>query len=275
MFGYVKPFKPELKVREWEHYRAIYCGLCHALQRKFGVMHRFALSYDITFLTLVLNTFEKNKCEYTKKRCIASPFKKKCIACNSPAIDFTADVSAILSYYNICDSIKDNKFIKSIPYRIVKLFFLSAYKKAKKALFWFDEVVCQNLYKLSELERKGEKNLDAPADMFAQILSSLSQYFEGDTARIAREIFYHIGRAIYIIDALCDVEEDTKTGNYNPIVLAGLSREEVVETINCSLNAAISALNLIDADTNLILNILSLGIPSVFEKKEKVNERPI
>ncbi len=272
MFGYVKPYKPELKVREWEHYRAIYCGLCHALRRKFGIIHRFALSYDITFLTLVLNTFEGNKCEYTKKRCIASPFKKKCIACNSSAIDFTADVSVILSYFNVCDSIADNGFIKAIPYRFAKFLFSSAYKKAKKSIPWFDEVVRENLYKLSEIERNKEKSLDAPADTFAKILAALSRYFDGDTARITNEIFYHIGRAIYIIDALCDFEDDAKIGNYNPLALCNIGREDAVQTVNCSLNAAISAINLVDFDTNLILNIIALGIPSALDKKEKADE---
>lgn len=274
MFGYVKPYKAELKVCEWEHYRATYCGLCHALRRKFGVFHRFALSYDITFLTLILNTFEGNTCKYEKKRCIASPFRKKCVLCRSDATDFTADVSAILSYFSICDSIADKGFFKGLPYRFTKLLFSSAYKKAKRTLPWFDEVVSDCIFELSEIERNMTASIDAPADTFARIIASLSRYFEGEKERITKELFYHIGRAIYIIDALCDMDEDVKNKTYNPIVLSGVSRTEVIQTINCSLNAAISALNLADADVSIAMNILSLGLPSIIEK-EKVNERPI
>ncbi len=272
MFGYVKPYKAELKVRKWEHYRPVYCGLCHALRQKFGVMHRFALSYDITFLALVLDAFGDKNCEYTKKRCIASPFKKKCVVCNSKAVNFTADVSVILSYFKICDSIADSNAVRAIGYKFLRLLFLPAYKKAKKTLPWFDAIVIEKLNELSQIERKMEKNIDAPADAFAKILASLSRYFDGNNARITYEIFYHIGRAIYIIDALCDVNDDVKKKNYNPVVLCNLERDEVIETINCSLNTAIAALNLVNADTNLILNILALGIPDVLDKKEKTNE---
>ena len=30
MFGYVRPNRDELKVRELRDYEALYCGLCHA-----------------------------------------------------------------------------------------------------------------------------------------------------------------------------------------------------------------------------------------------------
>ncbi len=274
MFGYVKPYKAELKVCEWEHYRATYCGLCHALRRKFGIFHRFALSYDITFLTLILNTFEGKACKCEKKRCIASPVKKRCVLCSSDATDFTADVSAVLSYYSICDSVADKGFFKGIPYRFTKLLFSGAYKKAKKNLPWFDEVVSSCISELSEIEKNKVAGIDAPADTFARILASLSRYFDGEKARITKELFYHIGRAIYIIDALCDIDEDIKNKTYNPILLSNTSRDEVIQTINCSLNAAISALNLANTDVSIAVNILTLGIPSVIEK-EKLNERPV
>ena len=36
MFGYVRPYKPELKVKEYELFRAAYCGLCWSLKEKYG-----------------------------------------------------------------------------------------------------------------------------------------------------------------------------------------------------------------------------------------------
>ena len=48
MFGYVRPYKDELRVREYEQYKAIYCGLCRALGKNYGVLSRLTLSYDCT-----------------------------------------------------------------------------------------------------------------------------------------------------------------------------------------------------------------------------------
>ena len=47
MYGYVRPDKGELKVSEYELYRAAYCGLCHALKKRCGFGARMALSYDL------------------------------------------------------------------------------------------------------------------------------------------------------------------------------------------------------------------------------------
>ena len=44
MFGYVRPDAPELKIREFERFRACYCGLCHEMSRKYGTAARFILN---------------------------------------------------------------------------------------------------------------------------------------------------------------------------------------------------------------------------------------
>ena len=66
MFGYVRPNRDELKVRELRDYEALYCGLCHALGRRHGFFARFFLNYDFTFLAMLLDgskpTAEQKRC---------------------------------------------------------------------------------------------------------------------------------------------------------------------------------------------------------------------
>ncbi|MDR2606325.1 MAG: DUF5685 family protein, partial [Oscillospiraceae bacterium] len=50
----MKPYKPELKMREWETYHAVYCGLCASLKKRYGFAARFAVNYDFTFLIMLL-----------------------------------------------------------------------------------------------------------------------------------------------------------------------------------------------------------------------------
>ena len=52
MFGYIIVHKPELKVREYETYKASYCGLCRSLKKRHGRIGQMTLSYDMTFLAL-------------------------------------------------------------------------------------------------------------------------------------------------------------------------------------------------------------------------------
>ena len=55
MYGYIVMNKPELKIREYERYRAYYCGLCRALKTDAGMRGQISLSYDMTFLALLLS----------------------------------------------------------------------------------------------------------------------------------------------------------------------------------------------------------------------------
>ena len=76
MFGYIRISKPELKVKEYEMYKAVYCSLCKYLGKEYGILSRLTLSYDFTFLAL-LNMSLKDGCEnFHKGRCAFNPIKK-------------------------------------------------------------------------------------------------------------------------------------------------------------------------------------------------------
>ena len=72
MFGYIRPLKDELKVREFNRYKACYCGLCHTLKEQYGAFARNILSYDFVFLAMLLWDSEEPVTHCA--RCLASPF---------------------------------------------------------------------------------------------------------------------------------------------------------------------------------------------------------
>ena len=57
MFGYVRPVREELKCRDFDLYKATYCGLCGAMRRRYGWLAPMFLNYDFTFLALLLSSF--------------------------------------------------------------------------------------------------------------------------------------------------------------------------------------------------------------------------
>ena len=71
MFGYVKPDANELLVKEYEFYRALYCGICHSMKKNTGSRSRITLTYDSVFLALVRMLYEDDiEFKVVKKRCI-------------------------------------------------------------------------------------------------------------------------------------------------------------------------------------------------------------
>lgn len=272
MFGYVRPFREELKVRELEAYEAMYCGLCAAMGRRHGFVARMLLNYDFTFLAMVLAPKEdRPSTEYC--RCPANPLRKKCACVRTPGLEAAADESVILSYWKLRDTVQDDGFWKGLGARALSLLLRRGYRKAAAARPEFDATVRTCLEELRALELAGSPSLDRTADTFARILQAAAPQSGDETRdRAVGQLLYHVGRWIYLTDAWDDLDEDGASGGYNPIRarFGGGEREEAEylrTTLRHSLNLAASAFMLVDLGGwgPVIENILYLGLPAVEE----------
>ena len=214
MFGYVLPSQERLSEEEKKRFQAVYCGLCHTLGKRYGIAGRMILNYDLTFLAMLLQDGPAERCE---KNCIAHPLKKRPCACQSKSLEAAADMSVILSWWQIRDGIADHGFWKGLKYRAAALLLSRAYKKAKRLQPDFDRQTQRHLRELAELEQAGEPSLDKPADTFARLLAgAAAQVLHSTKRRVLETLLYHLGRWIYLVDAADDLEKDVTSGAYNP-----------------------------------------------------------
>ena len=65
MFGYVTAHEPELKVKEFHKYKGYYCGLCQQLKRNYGHLGQLTLTYDMTFLIIILTSLYEKEPDVT------------------------------------------------------------------------------------------------------------------------------------------------------------------------------------------------------------------
>jgi len=271
LYGYVRPDRGMLPGREYQQFRAAYCGLCEALRRRYGPAARFAVNYDFTFMAMVLS---RGGCSQWR-RCPAHPLKKRPCACGSPAMDAAADFTVILAWRKLKDSLKDDGFFRSLPSRAAMLLLRRAFRRASERRPAFSDNTRLCLEELSRLEREKCDSLDRPADAFARILSFAAEDAENEgERRIQKEIFYHVGRCVYILDAADDLEKDVRTGNYNPLVfrmnaadghLSDAEKETIRTTLLLSQRSAAAALalRLPDVWQPILENIITCGLPGV------------
>jgi len=276
MFGYVRPLKGELKVREYEEFKAVYCGLCHALKRKCGFRARFIVNYDFTFLAMLLS--EKEQCQYQYSRCVASPFKKKCFVIDDPALDIAAEYSVILTYWKLRDSVRDGGFVESLTARSLSLLLYRAYKRASERNAEFAELTKSNLSELNALEKDKCDSIDKIADKFSLILAgAAANTGETDRERVLYHALYQIGRVVYIMDAIDDLREDAESDTYNVLAcrfctqngeLSDADKDEIRLTLTHSVNLIISAFDLLERNAfyEVLENIILGGIPFVADK---------
>lgn len=276
MFGYVRPYKPELKVKEYEMFRAAYCGLCWALKEKYGGIARYIINYDLTFLAMLL-TDEQCSPEVCKGRCPASPCRKKQYLKSGEAFEFAADCSIILTWWKLKDAAQDGGFKEKLLAVPALAVLKRKYKRAEKARPGFASEVSRLLTELSQLEKDNNPSLDAAADKFAKILEAASAGADNESdRRILAQLLYHLGRYIYIVDAVDDYPDDSKSGNYNPLIhrfetggaaLTEEQRETLEITLRHSEGLISSAYELKNKNVYdaILSNIVYLGLENVRE----------
>jgi hypothetical protein len=141
VFGYVRPYKPELKMREFTRYRACYCGLCKMIKEDYGEIPRYSTTYDLTFLTLTLLALDPVDYGQNLERCFFHAGQKTPVATPSDPLSYVAGLAVLLSYYKILDNIDDRD--KPVQSRLAQTAYKSSYKKAKAA-FPEEEAIIKN-----------------------------------------------------------------------------------------------------------------------------------
>lgn len=257
MFGYVKVYKDELKIKEYNLFKAYYCGLCKALGKRFGLLTRLGLSFDMTFLAFMLSSANDSGIEIKKERCIAHVSKRPVVK-NNEIINYTADMSIVLAYYKLLDDIKDDLSLKAIFAILAYVLPMRRVRKTRRAEV---EVIKENLNKLSKLEKENCDDLDQVAHCFANILKKLfTPSFLPKNDDMA-SLGYHLGRWIYIIDAFADRKKDKKAKTYNPINTSKISKEIIEQSLGYTLyTIGEYAKKTSHKNEEIVSNIIYLGL---------------
>lgn len=290
MFGYVTIYKDDLKISEYNVFRAYYCGLCREIGR-YSQAARLGLSYDMTFLSILLSSLSEQPIKTEMQRCIAHPTSRRAVAVSDKACEYCAHMSILLTYLKFADDWRDDKSITALCGMGV---YFPAVRKIRKLYPEQYEKITDGLNSLGRLEKENCASVDETADCFAKILSALfSPPFEEDEAinRTLSWLGYNIGRWIYLLDAYHDIDRDIKKKSYNPFLasFSGGTAEELKEklkeelnvTMTYTLSAACSAYELLPIQKNdaLLRNILYLGLKSrqdaILEGKAGTPNEPV
>lgn len=292
MFGYVTPCKMELKIKDYEKFRAYYCGLCSAIKKNFGQLPRVVLNYDMTFLAALIDSLNDDNRSFIKSRCIVHPLKKRLMIIDNKALDYASFCNVSLAYYKLLDDVNDNNSIKA------KLFskMLLTYIKKDTSLKDVNNKIKSSLNELNVMERnENTTNLDELAHPFADLTGFIISHYHRDS-EFCEPLYwlgYNLGKWIYIIDAWDDLEKDMHQKKFNAINCvfntANLSYDRFKKLAEKRIDYLLTTcakesfynLTKLDLKKNkeLLYNILQLGLldkmNSIFGRSELNNERSI
>jgi len=278
LLGVMMVRKDELKFREYDRYRGYYCGLCRAIGKRCGSICRMALSFEMTFLAMLHTSLYEPETECGKHRCLFHPVSKQLMFSNE-AIDYAADLSALISYYDLRDGWEDERRVDKLA---VSEALRRAAKRAGERLPRQKEAVERYVEKLHEIEQKNDQNLDAAANLTGEMLAQLYVMREDVYAKDLRELGFYLGKFIYLCDSYEDIERDIKKKNYNPLIARSgdeafaVNCEQMLSDMMARAAMAFERLPLLE-DAEIMRNILYSGIWLRFEhasEQRKAKKKP-
>lgn len=273
MFGYVTANKPELKIREFARYRGFYCGLCRRLRRNYGLPGQLTLTYDMTFLIILLSSLYEPETQESRKRCLVHPGRRQFMLQNEIS-DYAAAMNVLLSHDHFADNWQDEKKLRSL---VAMKIFAGKKKRIVRQYPRQARAVREALAELAEREREDCRDIDAVSRPFGALMAELFVWREDSFGNILRPFGFYLGKFIYIIDAWMDVEDDRKKGCYNPFAeRCGEPDfdERVRDMLDGTLRMAVAEFEKLPCEQDLALlrNILYEGVWTKSERKQKDDE---
>ena len=284
VYGYVRPFVPDLRVAEFERYRAVYCGLCRCMGKATGQLSRVSVSYDFTFYAAVRLILAGEIPEFVLMRCPAHPGSRRMTAKETPALLFSAAVSASFADAKTRDDLADERGFSRFGPIVRSPFTAGMSRRAEKLLPpGAKEGICERLALLGEAEKERSPSADRTSKLFGSALGfAFALGLEGEKAEKACRIGEAAGRFVYLCDAAEDLPGDVKQGRYNPLAegygkyalgedgkLSPMVRESLAAAVPILLEPLGEEADSLDPAHPLapvVKNIVYLGLPSVLNR---------
>ena len=272
MFGLVRPYMNDLSEEEKARYKAVYCGLCRALNEKYGLAGRMGLNYDMTFLIILLDSLYEPQEQTKDAVCPPHPVKKH-RETKSEFTDYAADMTVALTYYKALDDWMDEG---SKTGKVYSGLLKRSYQQVKERWPRQCEAIEKSLDALHEVEKDEAAQPERAADLSGRMLADIFAVKEDFFQRQMAGLGYFLGKFIYMMDAAIDYEDDRKKGCYNPLNGMNVTPEEALEILRQPMGQAAETFETLPLiqDANLMRNILYSGVWQTYnyEMSKKQNE---
>lgn len=258
MFGHVQANLQDLPQEEQTRYRAAYCGLCRTLGRRYGALARLGLTYDLTFLTLLLSSLYEPEEKTGVLRCLPHPRKTHEYMTNV-CTEYAADMTVALVYFKCLDDWRDEH---KGSRKIYASWLARPYAQVQARWPEKCRVIEERLTELSQIEQRQDPAPDAAARCFGRLMEELFVFRQDHWQAHLRALGNGLGRYIYLADAMMDRERDQARGSYNPLAALDTDPAAFRTTLRVVLGGASQAFEALPLvqDIHILRNILYSGL---------------
>ncbi|MBQ4538525.1 MAG: hypothetical protein II995_02840 [Oscillospiraceae bacterium] len=283
MFGYIKPLEPQLKVCELESYKAVYCGVCRGLSKRFGPAARCTLSYDFTFIAMLHAAINDSAPVFTPQRCPLNPFKKRPHLDYCDSVEFSCEMAILMLREKCADNVADSSFLPYLGWSILTPVIENISSDVEKKHPDASRIAREMTEAQKKAEALGsEAKIDICCDPTASALGDIYSLMSKDktTKRILKRMGYMLGRYMYLCDAIDDFDDDVKKNQFNPLSNYP-DDSEFDAVLRFTAAEAANAYALLDIKyfKEILDNIMFMGLDatahSLIERRKKRHEKSI
>ena len=269
MFGYIKPCLNNLSPDDENIYKAYYCGLCKGINRYYSFFSRIFLHFDCVYLYILYSALSDEEPVYSSEHCAFNPLKKKTVA-SMPEAAMAAAVNMLLTQGKLKDNFSDDRNIFAY---LSELVYRPVFNRASERYHISAEEMRCHMANITKLEQEKTADIDEIANQAALMLASCvtsTPYYDDDGGALFN-FSYNIGRWVYLIDALDDIEKDRKKNRYNPIIAAygeSFDKDAVEYNLMFSLKQASYYYTKLKLNRHkaILDNVLYNGLPGITQK---------
>ncbi|MFV0497791.1 MAG: DUF5685 family protein [Candidatus Fimivivens sp.] len=278
MFGYIKPLEPQLKVCELDTYKAVYCGVCRGLSKRFGPVARLTLSYDFTFIAMLYAALGDEAPTFAPHHCPLNPIKRRPHLEYSAAVEFSCEMAILLLHEKCLDNKIDARFPLSLGWQML----LPLSSHAAKKIGVVQPTAAAQAHEMTlaqqQVEALGDAaTVDMSCDPTATALSEILGMISGDptSKRILKRLGYMLGRFIYLCDAVDDLKDDSRYNRFNPLK-AKPNSDEHAAILRLTMAEAANAYALLSPKyfKDILDNIIFIGLPATAERSLERGNQP-
>ncbi len=214
MFGYTVPSYGRLSPADNTLYRRYYCEGCHQLKAGYGLTGTLTVNYDMTFNTILLNGVLRDCLEFdgtSRKLCVLERPHA-----DSGLMRAMAAYTLILTKWELYD---DQTDLPSAKTKLISFTLDRAIRKAVDEFPDYDTAVGEGFMGLRDLELEGCRDAVRMGRAFGRGLAGPLRDIAGDKHSDALDdVFVQLTAAVYLMDALDDLDDDYMDGTYNPLL---------------------------------------------------------
>ena len=282
MKGRMRPYLPELTIRDYNTYQWYQRGVRRQLYTTYGLYSCYGLRYNGVLFAVLADSLAGRPATCKRMREPGTLVWRQ-MMCQTQGIRLAAQVEVLLSWHRIQDAQWANlPFYKKVRRVVDTVLLRRAYRKAAAENPALERIFMQERDQANVQMTLNAKNYLLAAEPKGNLYGALYSVLATDDPNQHKSMHYIgscIGRVFYLLDKASRVEKDRKVGRYNVFLVNGINEKDAAmenaqRQALAAANDLVRAYGMLDVKLNksLIDNIMILGLRHAVDPLDAGNQ---